>query len=74
MGGRGARSRGWSLSGHPVFAFTGAKRTALTANGAAQRFLKDRLGEMGVEPDVKVKAADALQTTEKLAERKLERK
>ncbi len=37
-------------------------------------FSKTDWAERGVEPDVKVKAADALQTTEKLAESKLQRK
>lgn len=37
-------------------------------------FSKTDWAETGVEPDVKVKAADALQTAEKLAESKLQRK
>jgi len=37
-------------------------------------FSKTDWAETGVEPDVKVKAADALETAKKLAESKLQRK
>ena len=37
-------------------------------------FSKTDWAETGVEPDVKVNAADALQTAEKLAETKLRKK
>ena len=41
---------------------------------AINPFLKTDWAETGVEPDVKVKAADALETAKKLAESKLQRK
>jgi len=41
---------------------------------AINPFSKTDWAEIGVEPDVKVKAADALETAEKLAETKLRRK
>jgi hypothetical protein len=37
-----------------------------------QSLLKDRLGGVGVEPDVKVNSAEALETAQKLAESRLE--
>jgi C-terminal processing protease CtpA/Prc len=41
---------------------------------AINPFAKTDWAEIGVEPDVKVKAADALETAEKLAETKLRKK
>jgi C-terminal processing protease CtpA/Prc len=41
---------------------------------AINPFSKTDWAEVGVEPDVKVKAADALETAEKLAESNLQKK